>query len=778
MKQVTTEYTPGQRVVNEAEPALGLGTVARVLDHRNVEIEFRAADTTRVYNVKTAPLRRLILAVGQEARGRNGERFKVDSVHRKAGLLVYRGNGSLLHEKDLADDAPSDGAVEKLLGGQLSPFSDFELRFDGWKIRQAALNPDTRGLVGARVRLLPHQLYIAHEVSRRELPRVLLADEVGLGKTIEAGLIFSVMRALGRAERVLVLVPESLVHQWLAEFYRRFNEMFTVLDEERCEQLEEKEFSAFQVARRMICNIDWLVKNPRRLKQAEQVRWDLVIVDEAHHLEWKGSAYQAIDRLSQRAKGLLLLTATPMRDGLSTEFGLLRLVDPERFHDFKAFQEEQAHLGKLARLARKIADGKEDLGPLLDQLATLYPHDEGLQHHVAQLRKKDDKAGRRELIGALVDRHGTGRVLIRNRRDRLKGFPRRVLHPVGFDMPRQWRFVYEQIDPEALDLEDFVAMGSSVHNVHPRMLATSEDRPQRLEPATFKAAREADPRVPWLVSFLREHPRDKVLLICSRPSTVIALQEQIKHHSTVRTGVFHEGLSVVERDRQAAYFADPSGAQVLLCSEIGGEGRNFQFSHHLVLYDLPLHPDTLEQRIGRLDRIGQDHPIDIHALFVRETPQEALFAWLDRGLHAFEKPVHGSEHVMHRLSEDLLGTLRAWLVRSTHHAQQDARLESLLGTSAEALDEVRKARQKSIDYLVDLNSFDEAEGRRVMRAIDGADTDRALQDYMERLLDRFGVHDEELDAQGRRHIKPGDLMFVEVFPGLTRDDGIGATYKR
>lgn len=103
--------------------------------------------------------------------------------------------------------------------------------------------------------------------------------------------------------------------------------------------------------------------------------------------------------------------------------------------------------------------------------------------------------------------------------------------------------------------------------------------------------------------------------------------------------VFHEGLSLVERDRAAAAFADEEeGCQVLVCSEIGSEGRNFQFCRHLVMFDLPLHPDQLEQRIGRLDRIGQRHAIEIHAPVFTGSPGEKLLRWYHEGLDAFSAP--------------------------------------------------------------------------------------------------------------------------------------------
>jgi ATP-dependent helicase HepA len=168
-------------------------------------------------------------------------------------------------------------------------------------------------------------------------PRVLLADEVGLGKTIEAGLIFSRLRVLDRAQKVLILVPPSLVHQWVAEMYRRFGELFTILDEERCVEDETTHMlSPFEANQKIISSLDFLANNPSRFQQALDVaNWDLIVIDEAHKLEWSEEApnllWSIAKSLSLKSNGLLLLTATPQQKGTSTQFGLLNLVDPEKF---------------------------------------------------------------------------------------------------------------------------------------------------------------------------------------------------------------------------------------------------------------------------------------------------------------------------------------------------------------------------------------------------------------------------------------------------------------
>ena len=750
----TASWIPGHRVVNEAELGLGLGSVVDIVDQRNVRIHFGSTGEIRVYNIRTAPIKRMRLRPGQRARLRDGRRFKVEKILRaKDGLLVYTGEGMKARESELDDVIPASEAVDKLQTGQLAPFTDYPLRVQGWQLRQAYLSGDTRGLVGARIRPLGHQLYIARKIARQEVPRVLLADEVGLGKTIEAGLVFSALRALGRAQRVLVVTPPSLVHQWMAEMFRKFNEMFSVLSEERCDELDESAdggASPFDLSPRAIVGIDLLIRSRKRLEQALAADYDLLIVDEAHHLRWQAEsanpstalgsaqsrehrAYQIIEMLSQRANGLLLLTATPAREGLATEFGLLRLVDVERFTDFESFERERERMREVADAAAGIErDGVEASAA---RLTALFSGDAGLLQSV----RDGDQEG---VLQALIDRHGTGRVLIRNRRDRLHGFPERVLHAVP--LRGAWH-------PHEGELVTFAALPDD--------------------------ARPNDPRVGWLIDTVRALDGEKVVLICATERIVRMLARVFKEKTAIKAAVFHEGLSVVERDRQAAWFAEPEGAALLLCSEIGGEGRNFQFSHHLVLFDLPIHPDLVEQRIGRLDRIGQDHAIHIHVPYLVDTPSEALFRWHRDALASFERPVSGAEDVVNELQWQLGEALGAWLPESRDFSQREALLTNLNEQTARTLAHVRETIEKNVDRLVDLNSYDEIEGGRLTAQVRAVDEDVELREWVGRVFDRFGVLEEELDDQGRERIRASELMFVDSFPGLP-PDGMGATWRR
>lgn len=736
------DWAVGQRVRNEAEPALGLGIIDGFPTSRSVRVVFPAAGETRLYNPASAPLRRYVLGPGQAAQTQDGRSFRVERVVEDAGgLLTYHGQDLVVPEAQLADASVSHDPLQRLLAGDFSDQGAYDLRETGWRLRSEVLRQRSRGLAGARVALLPHQLAIAHKVSSREHPRVLLADEVGLGKTIEACLIYAALRALGRADRVLVLTPASLVHQWLIELYRRFNELFTLADPEsipgRVEAPRRPDAeppNPFDGATRLIASLD-RISEPGRLAQALEQPWDLVIVDEAHHLGWSrervSPGYAAVEALAGRSQGLLLLTATPLRQGLETEFGLLRLVDPERFAEFGRFQAEHAHLREVADLARRLHEG-EQVAP---ELRRLFPE-----------ARWDGTTT--ESLHQLIDRHGTGRVLLRNRRDKLGGFPGRQLHLSELPLPPAW--AQAEAWPEIVGLRAMLGLPA----------------PKGAPPDP-----EADPRGEWVLELVRALGDQKVVVMAASVASVKWLEKLVRSQTALKVAVFHEQLGLIERDRQAAYFADPEGAQVLLSSEIGGEGRNFQFCHHLAMFDLPLHPDALEQRIGRLDRIGQTGTVHVHVPVIAGTPGQALFQWL-RGLRGFEAPLTGGEHLLDAQAPRLLELLEA----HTPGRHDQARLDAFLEETAAHLARHQADLQAGVDFLIDLNSCDQALGAALVEEVNAFDRP-LLEGLVSGLLEHFGVVEEDLAEPLMRRIRPGDLMKVEAFPGL-RHDGCLATYDR
>ena len=429
------EFRPGQRWFSSAEPELGLGTVLR-LSGRQVQIVFTGSGMLRNYAIGSGPLLRAAFRPGDRVQvdgvARIVERFEVDG-----GLIRYHCGAQSFVEGELDAEQPVSQADARLLAGRLDRNDRFELRREMLERRARARAHPAWGVLGARIDLIEHQLRVAEVAAARRVPRLLLADEVGLGKTIEACLITAQQIASGRARRVLVLLPESLVNQWFVELLRRFNLPFAIYDEERCESLEmDAKDSAvdqrnpFEDEQLVIASVDWLASHPRRAAQALEGNWDLLLVDEAHHLAWTpesmSPSYALVDALASRTPGLLLLTATPEQLGLGGHFARLRLLDPARYSDLEAFVAEQKRYVELSALSERLLASESLTAGDIETLAPLFPAEgDDLAHRLARIAGGDQEA-RDSLLADLIDRHGTGRVMVRNRRVAVGGFPTRI----------------------------------------------------------------------------------------------------------------------------------------------------------------------------------------------------------------------------------------------------------------------------------------------------------------------------------------------------------------
>ncbi|WP_100656225.1 RNA polymerase-associated protein RapA [Alteromonas flava] len=744
-------FAVGQRWISNTEPDLGLGAIMAT-SHRTVDILFPATEEQRTYSLMDAPLTRLTFAVGDTIKSHEGWDLLVSHIEEQDGVLSYHGiredtkQDAKLHEIQLDHHIRLNQPEKRLFSGQLDDPKWFDLRHDCLHYQHQHYTSPTLGLAGARLELIPHQIHIASEVGKRYAPRVLLADEVGLGKTIEAALIAHQQIQTGRAQRILIVVPDSLVHQWLVEMLRRVNLSFAVFDDSRYTAIQEEQGTTsnpFETEQLVLCSLDFFTANPDVCTQAVAATWDLLIVDEAHHLQWQPNnpslGYQIVEQLASATKGVLLLTATPDQLGHESHFARLRLLDPARFHDYAAFLQEEAHYGELATAVE----------PLLNHTIPSASEAEKLQQVAGDWLTDEmdlsDATIRETVIDRLIDQHGTGRVLFRNRRAAIQGFPSRRVHPHPLEVPSVYQTLLQQ---------------------HGEDLAVQLHPEQQAE--VFEQWLTEDPRVAWLLDFLAGCKPQKVLVICASAVTAQQLAEHVRVKTGIRQTVFHEGMSLLERDKAAHYFAQvEDGAQVLICSEIGSEGRNFQFANQLVLFDLPMVPDLLEQRIGRLDRIGQTQDIDIHVPFFNNASQARLFDWYQNGLNAFEKTCPIGTRVFEEVRELLFTALLDPL--NTDHQQR------LIEATQELHQQYTKQLEQGRDKLLEINASGLGKVDPLLDAIAANDVAQTLPNFMNRLLDALGVQQEEKDAHSFV-LMPTESM-VNHLPGLDHE-GMEVTYRR
>ena len=735
----------GQRWVSHTEHRLGLGIITEI-SGRLITIDFPAAEEQRTYARNNAPLSRIEYSVGETIADTDGRELTILEVLHDKGLIGYvcqdnEGREILIPEIALDSHVHFTTPRQRLISGQFDGNSAFRLRLQTLNLVHELQQSSVRGLAAGRMQLLPHQLYIAHEVAQRYAPRILLADEVGLGKTIEAAMIIHYQLLSHQARRVLILVPESLMHQWLVELLRRFSLKFKLFNQQRLETYLEDDTYAenpFESEQLVISSLDTILSDPTYANWLRASDWDMLVVDEAHHLAWSvnnpSPAYAMVENLAAKIRSVLLLTATPEQIGAEGHFARLRLLDAQRYSDLNAFLDEELDYKSLNSALERIEniDFSDDFNAqdVFHDFRSLFPT------HLYQKLIGLDAENQEDMIQNLLDLHGTGRVLFRNQRRNIKGFPKRHVHPQALVKPQNWS-------------------AQGLNSLFPEQQFSDENWLNE------------DPRISWLVNFLKANKRRKLLVICHHDETAQLIDKHLNLRHGIRSTSFYPELSIIERDRAAAYFAEEeSGAQCLICSEIGSEGRNFQFAQDLVLFDLPLNPDLVEQRIGRLDRIGQSDDIQIHIPYIETTAQATLFHWFHDGLDLFRQPASAAYAIFSYFERELI----------KHLEQTTPVIDELIAKTKTHRIKLNHELQEGRDRLLERNSFDKEHAETLVSKVEAKEQDDKLAGYMRNVFNEYGIEVDE-HSEDTIIIRPSEQMRDVDFPGL-KDAGQTITFQR
>jgi SNF2 family DNA or RNA helicase len=468
--------------------------------------------------------------------------------------------------------------------------------------------------------LLEHQIRTTKTVLRRCRGRALLCDEVGLGKTIEAGLILDELALRGLVRSVLVLVPPSLVEQWQGEMRRKFALEFISHDDPAFRAHGAAAWGEFD---RVIASMHTAKREPHRSVILAR-RWDMVIIDEAHHL--RNARTQLWRFASELQKQyILLLTATPVQNNLDELFNLVTLLEPGLLSTAKQFQ-------------RRFVDRRDKLTP----------------RNVEELH-------------ALL-----GEVMVRNRRS-----------TVGLQFTRRWaRTERLVLTPEERQLYDDVtalvkghlrkaggkggftrmalialqmALGSSseaaaatLRNMAANEGYAARERETLAELAARAGSLTAGSKAERLLGLVRDFP-DKMVIFTQFRATQELLQRRLGEAGH-DVAVFHGGLTRLEKEAAVDRFRGP--ARLLLATEAGSEGRNLQFAHAVCNFDLPWNPMRIEQRIGRLSRIGQTHDVHVFNLVAADTVEAAVLHLLEAKLSMFELVIGEIDMILGNLEDE------------------------------------------------------------------------------------------------------------------------------
>jgi ATP-dependent helicase HepA len=608
---------------------------------------------------------------------------------------------------------------ERLAEGNVDEGEDFLTRLDVLRLLETREANGLGSFLGGRVRLFPHQLHVAERATADMPVRWLLADEVGLGKTIEAALIMNRLLHTQKIERCLVVAPEPLTVQWLGELWRKYHHVFTLLDGPRLADVERDfgaGFNPFDVHRRAVIALETLVQRSQLAAQAVDAGIDLLVVDEAQRLRRRPGhpgepAYRAVAPIAGLGRHVLLLSATPLEDDAQGFFRLLQLLRPDEFPEGANVE---ARLGSGVPLPPcTSATRRVDIGGLPPRQPTaidLSPVSVAYDALAPQADRRNDPIARRRALDRIRRALASGAAL------------KAVLGP----------------DETAL-----------------RQQAEGMDR--------------SDPRLDWLLAQARRWRRtnEKTLVFVAHRETLEMLRDALSARAQLASGVFHEELSAVRRDTEVARFRADDGPSVLVSTEAGGEGRNFEFCHRLVLYDLPWRPSTVEQRIGRLDRIGRRIPVEV-VYFRPASGIGADVVRLFERLGLFREPSAGIEPQLAPIERAL-----DELALDPDASLSDAAMDQLLAGAQAARTRIHEAAWQQLHrdpYRAEL-------GPSILARVP-ADLDTLIERVVVRAASRLGFRVEEVRGRKAYAIEFGSEALIDSLPGVPGGSSFVGSFDR
>jgi superfamily II DNA or RNA helicase len=631
-------------------------------------------------------------------------------------------------------------------------------------------------LFASRTEFYPHQYRPLVKFLDSKSQRLLIADEVGLGKTIEAGLILAELRARRALRHVMVICPKALCLKWKEEMWRRFDEDFEIYSAGDLRRLLELVQEREPADLRVIVPLQ-SIRREAILEQLEASRLplDLVIVDEAHHLRNSATiSNRAVSAVTEYADGVLLLTATPVQIGNENLFNLLRILDPQEFDDYETFRtrlEANAPVVEAERLIRSsFPPPVEQVQDRLRQLergyaATFFAKNPLYRRIVAELDREEplDRSDVARLHQDLKELNLLGHILTRTRKREV--FTRaaertpRTLRPEPTDAElrfydRVTQFVRSTAQSDSGFIHQFAAImaqrqvASCMPAARARFtgraaeqldvpeeadladefwLEDDEQRTERLNlPQLLIEAAESlgdtDTKFDALLDALhtldREDPGCKILLFSYFRDTLSYLRHHLESAGfgcELITGDVASNPQEPQKDERGARmrrFRDDPVVRVLLSSEVGSEGLDFQFCHVLVNYDLPWNPMLVEQRIGRLDRLGQNADrIIIINFSMRGTIEQRILERLYNRIGIFIRSIGDLEAIM---GDDIAKMTRDLLTQQLSPEEEERRIQKAADAIAQRQHQL-ELLEKEASRFVGSDAFFEEQLERARR---------------------------------------------------------------
>ena len=750
-------FVSGQRWLSQTEPELGLGLVLKTESDR-VSIVFPSTETTRVYTIDGPPLTRVKFSVGDVLKTQDGKNFTVEQVEEKDGTITYFSKGKRIEESRLSDSLTFSKPYDRLLNAQVEEKQVYNLRHRALYRRFKTFRAPLRGLVNGRYTPRAHQLHAVVQATRFQHPRVLLCDEPGMGKTVEAGLILQRLRIFGSAARVLLLAPEALIWRSLTEFRRRFEFEFQRLTEDDFtgKPLKKKagktdgpapfhtdanEAGAPQEHWVCMSLEEFGAHRGKHAKEAATAGWDVVIVAGAEELTWDeagNAAWNALEIVSPATKSLVLLSSQGPEHDAKSHFGRLHLLDAEAFSSPRKYAAHRKDLEPLEAAVLKLlsvsAWDKE-----ADALLKPFAKDAKIKELV-----KTWKEGREEtrdyLIDYLLDAHEAGRSVFRNTRARVTGLPLRTVHLVRIEAKPEAR--------EGLK-EEFK---HAVKAAEPAK-GKPKSEPSAVDPAVAHwLADIVNPPPPPIAAPVPHEappppapPPPRSLVITASRARAAAVEKALR-------GKVDGNVELVTDAPRADQGVPPA---VTVVGEEDLLGRGFPGFDMVVLWDTPLTVSDARERLSACENFFTGK-LDIHIPVIPDTPQEMTARWLHDGLHAFQTATEGQEEAAAEFSKAVHDIAKRIGVK--HNPKLDDELKALNKKTATAHDAAVKRLQKHADTFLETVSCRGPGAEQSLSRMTSSDDDDSLDVFMNRTFETLGIL---VETKGPR------IIFVKPNPEMS-----------
>ncbi len=759
------EFNIGNKVIYRLNPELGIGKIIKILEIPSSK-KLDEKDSLTLIKYKVLFPNKITRIV-----------HPIDLIHRvfeiNEQVMTIKGPGTINSSEFLIQKGIlsyevlfPNGAIEQIKETEIysthvpsleeGASKNFLLKYWAKLFHSYYTSYQIKCITNSRLTLMPHQINVAHRLSEDYFARMILADEVGLGKTIEAGIYVKEMMARNLAERILIIVPATLVKQWHFEMLNKFQINFQIYDGKKIKELGKNGtlknlqiyHNPFYHDNLILCSLQF-ARNPKYAELLSQISWDIVIFDEAHHLRRyltnsstgahrETLNYSLAKKISQNCEGLLLLTATPLQLHPFELYSLIELIHPEAFDSYSDFEHFRKNMPFMNLLISNINDiNKLNTFEIKNTLKLL----KDLKYVAATekkekiLNKLNDRVFKKALLKKIEEDHSLSQFLIRNRKKNV--FSKDLLNerivktilvnptPKELDIYNEIRLYLAKIYNSALNtqnvglgfvittlqklltsskqaflksLERRLAHVRELKNLHGEMEILEKEDPEYFDFEMEKQDLETDRALFEIIdsddvqrrtmdllnqekilkefrdkltsishdskteAFLelihrlyQQNNKEKVIVFTQFVDTLFHLKKVLKHQNKAyHIEVFHGGMTLQEKNEAVQRFRKSKTFSLLLSTEIGGEGRNFQFCKILINFDLPWNPMKLEQRIGRLDRIGQkSKKIFIYNFFIEGTIETDIIFALNKRIHLFEESIGALEPILGKIEKNI-----------------------------------------------------------------------------------------------------------------------------